>query len=148
MKIFWNEFIKDLINKKIEYFDKNSFYNMYRGISNYNKHQYNNIKMLKIIIYNINIIITSLGILKIIIMMKRFNKYFKKRTKKQKELVTTRNILNNKLYHCKKIHYHENGKYVKMEIILFRLYTFKYKRINLPKGQLFNKKGMFLKENK
>jgi hypothetical protein len=71
MKIFWNEFIKDLINKKIEYFDKNSFYNMYRGISNYNKHQYNNIKMLKIIIYNINIIITSLGILKIIIMMKR-----------------------------------------------------------------------------
>ena len=35
-----------------------------------------------------------------------------------------------------------------MEIILFRLYTFKYKRINLPKGQLFNKKGMFLKENK
>jgi hypothetical protein len=71
MKIFWNEFIKDLINKKIEYFDKNRFYNMYRGISNYNKHQYNNIKMLKIIIYNINIIITSLGILKIIIMMKR-----------------------------------------------------------------------------
>lgn len=43
---------------------------MYRGISNYNKHQYNNIKIPKIIIYNINIIIIDLGILKIIIMMK------------------------------------------------------------------------------